>query len=98
MEILNSKGNLTALLLQKDAKAFEAFYDKYAPAIYGLLIFHLKDSVKCALLLKQIFLRFYKELNTTSAFPNGLFICLYRIALKTISENKEHLIMHNRIN
>ncbi len=71
---------LIVLLKQKDTKAFEAFYDKYAAAIYGLLLFQVKDKDKCALLLQQVFLNFYKELNTASVFPNGLFICLYRIA------------------
>lgn len=87
MRILNLEDeNLIVLLKQKDKKAFEYFYDKYAPSIYGLLLSHFKDSDKCTLLLQHIFLKFYKELNTTSVFPNGLFICLYRTALGVISE------------
>jgi len=81
-----------ALLQQKDTEAFESFYDKYAPCIYGLLLPYFKDTEKCSLLLQQIFLRFYNELNTASAFPNGLFICLYRIALRIMSEEKVLII------
>jgi len=72
--------NAIVLLQQIDNEAFEVFYDKYAPAIYGVLLSHLKDSNKCSILLQQVFLRFYKELNAASAFPNGIFVCLYRIA------------------
>ncbi len=63
MEILYSEEELIVLLQQKDNKAFEAFYDKYAPCIYGLLLLQFKDTEKCSRLLQQIFLRFHKELN-----------------------------------
>lgn len=90
MEIVNlEEGTLIVLLKQKDKKAFEYFYDKYAPSIYGLLLSHFKNSDKSTLLLQHIFLRFYKELNTTSVFPNRLFVYLYRIAMRIVSENKE---------
>lgn len=88
MEKLYSEEELIVLLQQKDNKAFEVFYDRYAPCIYALLLLHFKDTEKCLLLLQQIFLRFYTELNTASAFPLGLFISLYRIAFNTISENR----------
>lgn len=88
MGILYSEEELIVLLQQKDNKAFEAFYDMYAPVVYGLLISEIKDGDKCSRLLQKIFLRFYKKSNTTSAFPLGLFIYLYRIALNTVSENK----------
>ena len=90
MHILTlEKESLIDLLQQKDTDAFEAFYDKYAPSIYGLLVSNFKDTDKCPLLLQKFFLRFYKELNSASAFPDGLFVYLYRIAMRIVSENKE---------
>ncbi len=81
--------SLIVLLQQKDTEAFEAFYDKSAAAIYGLLLSQFEDKDKCALLLQHVFLKFYKELNTASVFPNGLFICLYRIARNIVLETKQ---------
>lgn len=80
--------SLIVLLQQKDTEAFEAFYDKYAAAIYGLLLSQVKDKDKCALLLQHVFLEFYKELNPASTFPNGLFVSLYRITIGIVLKTK----------
>ena len=90
--------NLIDLLQQKDTDAFEAFCHKYAPSIYGLLVSNFTDTDKCSLLLQKIFLQFYKELNYSTAFPNGLFVYLYRIAMRIASENKEtQLSFYNKL-
>jgi len=80
--------SLIVLLQQKDTEAFEAFYDKYASAIYGLLLSLVKDTDKCSVLLQRVFLKFYQELNSASTFPNGLFVSLYRITIGIVLKTK----------
>lgn len=84
----HQESTLIDLLISKDMEAFSFFYDKYAPAIYGIICKEIDNEEKAKEILTDVFINFSKRLNDRDSIKDGLFICLYKITTEMIHSCK----------
>jgi hypothetical protein len=71
----------TGNLKLQDKTAFDSLYDKYAPAIYGVLLDWMKQESVAQVILQKTFQAYASESSTGELIAKP-FICLLRIARK----------------
>lgn len=75
--------NDTALIEQiqnKDERAFSLLYDKYAGAIYSVILKMTKDEGKAQNLLQDTFMTVWNKVDTYDADKGRFYTWIYRIA------------------
>jgi hypothetical protein len=86
---------LTKLIAVKDRGLMSFIYDKYAPAIYGLILRRVQVGKQADDILCKTFIDFFTALNSQFSF-NDAFICLRNIATLYIKKgNVLYLIPRN---
>lgn len=71
-------------LIRKDKSILEAFYNYYAPSLYGLILKASPDEREAARLLCLIFLRIVREISQYDPNHCSLFTWMIRITLSEI--------------
>ena len=74
---------LIAAIKQKDQKAFYALYDKYAGALYGVIIRMCRDSGLAEELLQESFLKVWNKIDQFDPEKGRFYTWAYRIARNT---------------
>jgi DNA-directed RNA polymerase specialized sigma24 family protein len=66
--------------------AFKALYDRYAPALYGLVLKVTPDSIGAAKALEESFLKIWRERETYDSSKSTVFTWMLVITLKHCTE------------
>ena len=74
------------LLSEKKPEFFSKVYDHYSAAIFGIISKKILEAEEARQILCNVFLTFAKALKTRQNFPEGIFICLYRITETLVCE------------
>jgi len=74
---------LIEALQQKDATALSKLYDKYAGAIYGVIVRMCKDEVTAQEILQETFMKAWDKSHLYDASKGKFYTWLYRIARNT---------------
>jgi len=83
------EGDLVALLKQKDYFAFNYFYDKYAPALYSVILQIVKNEEAGNKVLCNVFIIIWSLIDTYEPAKGTLFIWMLQIARRSaIDETK----------
>lgn len=67
--------------------AFEALYDKYSPALYGLILKRVIDSSAAAIVLEKSFLRIWKERKSYDPSKSTVFSWMHTITLQQCTKS-----------
>jgi hypothetical protein len=83
-----SEGALLKLIEDKDRSAAKFIYDKYAAAIYGVILKKSKHKTGCDEVLLKTFVSFYEgKHRICPVIANSIFIILYQL----VEYNLQHL-------
>ena len=76
------------LLAEKDRSVAEFIYDKYSPAIYGLILQKIKFKKVAEKILLDTFVSFLKGDFSKYPFPNNIYTILYNITNSYIKKSR----------
>lgn len=76
----HAEAELVKRLRQGDRKAFEALYDNYAGALYGILKKILKDDEKAQDVLQEAFVKIWRNIQAYDATKGRLFTWLLNVS------------------
>ncbi len=77
------ESELIALLKQKNLEALSSLYDKYAPALYTVVLQIARDKEIANEALQQVFLRIINNIDNYDVTKERLFIWMFKIARNT---------------
>ena len=85
---MNSKSTFTevelvSLLKCNNRDAFEYLYDRYSPALFGIILKIVKDDEKAADVMQDAFLKIWKNINSYNAEKGSLFTWILNVARNT---------------
>ncbi|WP_221393987.1 RNA polymerase sigma factor [Dyadobacter sp. NIV53] len=85
---MNNKSSLTEteLVLRlkgNNREAFELLYDRYSPALYGIIMKIVKDEDKAADVMQDAFLKIWKNMNSYNSDKGSLFTWILNVARNT---------------
>jgi DNA-directed RNA polymerase specialized sigma24 family protein len=83
--------HLADLLKTKNREAFAQLYDRYAGALYGFICRTTPDTVQAEVLLEQVFVNAWKEIDSYNPSRERLFIWMFRLTLKLCGQTTEHI-------
>lgn len=66
----------------KDIDAFSCLYDKYASALYGVILKLTPDVKIASIILEKSFIKIWEELDCDNALKPSPFIFMLRITLQ----------------
>jgi hypothetical protein len=81
---LQQENDLLLLSKRHNSVAFGKFYDKYAGAVFGIILKEIANTNDAGKILQDVFLTFNRTLKTRQCISEGVFICLNRITRKAI--------------
>ncbi len=73
------EGELINLLKRKDMRAYDYFYDKYAPALFGFILRVVKNEEAANEVLHEIFTTIWFKINSYDPGKERLFSWLLKI-------------------
>nr|WP_310590078.1 sigma-70 family RNA polymerase sigma factor [Dyadobacter sp. CECT 9275] len=71
------------LLKSNNRDAFEYLYDRYSPALFGIVIKIVKDEEKAADTMQDAFLKIWKNMSTYEKAKGSLFTWILNVARNT---------------
>ena len=71
---------MIARLKERDPAAFIALYDKYAPALYTVVLQIVKDEEMASDVLANVFIHIISKVETYNDQFDGFFIWMFKIA------------------
>ena len=89
----NQDAILAKRLQQKDPEAIEEFYNKYTPALYGLICKTLYTQPVCAETLQVVIKQVLHQIGNYDPQKEKLFIWIYRIARNEASKQRNNLVI-----
>jgi hypothetical protein len=79
-----SEKELINLLQKKNREAYVYLYDKYAPALYGVILKQVKNEKIAANVLSKGFQKIWHECDTVNCIKQSVFIWMYSLMYKEI--------------
>jgi DNA-directed RNA polymerase specialized sigma24 family protein len=73
-------------MIKRDEKLQVEAYNKYSPAIYGVIRQSIPNEQKSSDLLLKVFIRIFNEIDTYNAKRQIFFMWMYKIAIVEISK------------
>ncbi len=89
---------LYRLIADKNQEAFEFVYDKYSPAIYGIILPKVKLTKLANDILTKTFIAFFKGQLHFSSYPISIFMSLHNGADKYIKGRGVLHVSHSSFN
>jgi len=74
---------LVSHLKVNNREAFEYLYDRYSPALYGIILKIIKDEEKAADIMQDVFLKIWKNIGSYNAEKGTLFTWILNVARNT---------------
>ena len=81
-----SEHDLIALLQKNEKGAFEFLYDRYAPALYGIICKLVEDKWLANEILKKSFVQIWHQLAKVQPLSCNLFLLMHNITRDTTME------------
>ncbi len=78
--ITNEESELVAQLKQKSLQAFSNLYDKYAPALYTVILQIVRDQETAVKVIQEVFLIIMFKIDTYESNKERLFTWMFKIA------------------
>lgn len=89
-------GELIALIKQNDHYAYNHLYDKYAPALYSVILQIVKDKETANKVVKEVFIQVWRQIGDYDPAKERLFTWVLKIARQAaIHETKTELYRQN---
>lgn len=89
-------GELIALIKQNDHYAYDHLYDKYAPALYSVILQIVKDKETANKVVKEVFIQVWRQIGEYDPAKERLFTWVLKMArLAAINETKTGLYRQN---
>ncbi len=73
-------GELIALIRQNDHNAYDHLYDKYAPALYSVILHIVKDKETANKVVKEVFIRVWRQIGDYDPSKERLFTWLLKMS------------------
>jgi len=74
---------LVLLLKNNNREAFEYLYDRYSPALFGIILKIVKDEEKAADVMQDSFLKIWKNIRNYNAEKGSLFTWILNVTRNT---------------
>ncbi len=102
LNITYKEEELIGLLKEKNLQAVSDLYDKYAPALYTVVLQIVRDEEIANNVLEKVFADILNKIDNYDAAKERLFIWMFKIArnlsIEMIkSQNKQQLLKHTSI-
>ncbi len=78
--ITNEESELVAQLKQKSLQAFSNLYDKYAPALYTVILQIVRDQETAVKVIQEVFLIIMFKIDSYDSTRERLFTWMFKIA------------------
>lgn len=88
---------LFKLMADKDQGVVQYIYDKYSPAIYGIIVQKIRFRKEAEAILIDTFISFFKEQSYSRFSKKSIFITLYNIAFDYIRKGNVFYLSHPAI-
>jgi hypothetical protein len=88
-----SKEELISLLQKRNKEAYFYLYDKYAPALYGIILKAVKDEKIAVRILKIGFQKIWEQCHSLDCIKQSLFVWMHSIIYKEIKATTEVTIV-----
>lgn len=89
-------GEMIALIKQNDYYAFNHLYDKYAPALYSVVLQIVKDRETASKVVKDVFIHVWRQIGDYDPAKERFFIWVLKMARQSaINETKSRNYRQN---
>lgn len=78
-----TENELVTLLKKNNREAFEYLYDRYSPALYGIILKIVKDDEKAADVMQDAFLKIWKNMESYNSDKGSLFTWILNVSRNT---------------
>jgi RNA polymerase sigma factor (sigma-70 family) len=82
-KVIYTESELIAQLKNNNRDAFEYLYERYSPALYGIVLKVVKDEEKAADAMQDTFLKIWKNISSYNAEKGTLFTWILNVARNT---------------
>lgn len=102
LNIIYKEEELVGLLKERNIQVFGDLYDKYAPALYTVILQIVRDEEIANNLLQKVFADILNKIENYDAAKERLFIWMFKIA-RTLaiemikSQNNQQILKHTSI-
>jgi DNA-directed RNA polymerase specialized sigma24 family protein len=88
-----SEQELIDLLQKKNREAYIYLYDRYAPALYGVIFKAVKNEKIAAHILERGFQKIWEQCHSLDCINQSLFIWMHSIVYKEMKATREVTIV-----
>lgn len=88
-------GELIALIKQNDHYAYNHIYDKYAPALYSVILQIVKDKETANKVVKEVFIQIWSQIRDYDPAKERLFTWFLKMA-RQAAINETKLTLHRQ--